>query len=238
MSVEELRVRLAPALSGELPGVRCVPHQDAVVLVADTSQDAAWARADQDVLCATERQRAARFVVPGLGETWAAAHVLLRHVLGLATNQPAAQVEFQLGPHGKPATAGVEFSLSHTATVVLIGICDTALGVDVEQLPRPDSATQLAHVFHPRETAELLALPQSLSREAFARLWVRKEALLKALGYGLTRELSADYIGTGDKPASPVAGCLIYDLPLPQLSGYRAALGLHVSGRDETESGA
>lgn len=161
---------------------------------------------------------------PGLGEAWTGAHVLLREVLGRATLTPAADVRIRIGEFGKPSVDGVEFSLSHTGSVVLIGLGDLPLGVDVEKVPEGRTVGQVGSGFHPREAAELLGLPADARPEAFARVWVRKEALLKAIGTGLSRGISRDYVGAGTVLATPVAGLRIHDLVLPGMPGHRAAL--------------
>ena len=227
--VAELRRRLGvDGTRGEppaLPGVRCLPvAESAVVLLADTAVGAAWARRRGDVLSREEAERAARFVFPELGEAWTGAHVLLREVLGRATLTPAADVQIRAGEFGKPSVDGVEFSLSHTGSVVLIGLGDLPLGVDVEKIPEERTVDQVGSSFHPRETAELLDLPVDERPEAFARVWVRKEALLKAIGTGLSRGISRDYVGAGTVPGTPVAGLRIHDLALPGMPDHCAAL--------------
>ena len=195
-----------------------------MVLLADTAAGAAWAPRRGGVLSRDETERAARFVFPGLGEAWAGAHVLLREVLGRATLIPAADVRIRTGEFGKPSVDGVEFSLSHTGSVVLIGLGDLPLGVDVEKIPEGRTAGQVGSGFHPQETEELLDLPADARPEAFARVWVRKEALLKAIGTGLSRGISRDYVGAGTVPGTPVAGLRIHDLALPGMPDHRAAL--------------
>ena len=227
--VAELRRRLGvDGARGEppgLPGVRCLPGPDAaVVLLVDTSAGAAWARRRGEVLSRDETERAARFVFPGLGESWSAARVVLREVLGRATLTPAADVRIRTGEFGKPSIDGVEFSLSHKDATVLIGLGDLPLGVDVEKIPDDRTVRQVGPSFHPREAAELLGLPADERPGAFARVWVRKEALLKAIGTGLSRGISRDYVGTGTAPGTPVSGLRIHDVALPGLPGHRAAL--------------
>lgn len=195
-----------------------------MVLLADTAAGAAWARRRGGVLSRDEAERAARFVFPRLGEAWAGARVLLREVLGRVTLMPAAHVRIRVGEFGKPSVDGVEFSLSHTGSAVLIGLGDLPLGVDVEKVPDDRTVQQVGSSFHPREAAELLGLPADARPGAFARVWVRKEALLKAIGTGLSRGISRDYVGTGTVPGTPVSGLSIHDVALPGMPGHRAAL--------------
>ena len=228
-SVVELRGRLcAGGVDDELPGlpgVRCLPGPgSAVALLADTLAGASWARRRGELLSLIERERAARFVFPGLGETWTAARVLLREVLGRVTLTPAQEVPIRIGEYGKPMTEGVEFSLAHTGSLVLIGVGDLPLGVDVEKVPEKRVVEQVGTSLHPGEVAELSALPEEERPKAFARAWVRKEAMCKALGVGLSRGISRDYVSTGVAPGDPVAGLRIHDLRLPGLPEHQAAL--------------
>ena len=195
-----------------------------MVLLADTAAGAAWARRRGVVLSRDETERAARFVFPGLGESWSAARVVLREVLGRATLTPAADVRIRTGEFGKPSIDGAEFSLSHKDATVLIGLGDLPLGVDVEKIPDDRTVQQVGPSFHPREAAELLGLPADERPGAFARVWVRKEALLKAIGTGLLRGISRDYVGAGTVPGTPVSGLRIHDVELPGMPGHRAAL--------------
>lgn len=195
-----------------------------MVLLADTAAGAVWAPRRDGVLSRDEMERAARFVFPRLGEAWAGARVLLREVLGRATLIPAADVRIRVGEFGKPSVDGVEFSLSHKDATVLIGLGGLPLGVDVEKIPEKRTVEQVGPSFHPREAEELLGLPADDRPEAFARVWVRKEALLKAIGTGLSRGISRDYVGAGTVPGTPVAGLRIHDVALPGMAEHRAAL--------------
>ncbi|MDO5093877.1 MAG: 4'-phosphopantetheinyl transferase superfamily protein, partial [Propionibacteriaceae bacterium] len=199
--------------------------REAMLLLADTAADASWARRRGDVLTPAEAERASRFVFADLGERWTAARVLLREVLGRATHTAAADVPISVGEHGKPMADGLEFSLAHSGSLVLIGVGALPLGVDVEGIPDDRAVAQIGTSLHPRETEELRGLPSEQRCEAFTRLWVRKEAMYKALGIGLLRGLSHDYVGFGAMPHSPIRGLRIHDVPLPAgMPSYRAAL--------------
>ncbi|MFE9650546.1 4'-phosphopantetheinyl transferase superfamily protein [Streptomyces sp. NPDC006365] len=49
---------------------------------------------------------------------------------------------------------------------------------------------------HPREVAELDALSGAARRNAFARVWARKEAYRKGIGTGVVGGLDSNYVGT------------------------------------------
>ncbi|WP_052434133.1 4'-phosphopantetheinyl transferase family protein [Streptacidiphilus melanogenes] len=170
---------------------------------------------DPAVLDAEERERAARFLREGDRVLYTVAHTALRAVLAARTGVPAADLRFERAPcpccgalHGRPRLAsadGPEFSLSHGGDLVLIGLAPQSapIGVDVERLPGPETVRETTATLHPAERTELAAAAGGPSPEAFARIWTRKEAYLKALGTGLGREPSADYVGEADPAALP-----------------------------------
>jgi 4'-phosphopantetheinyl transferase len=117
-----------------------------------------------------------------------AAWVLARLVLGAKLGRDPAALSFDRTcahcgdpGHGKPvvesAGPGVDFSLSHAGGLAAVAVSDRVVGLDVEDATagvRPPAAALTE-----RERA-------GCSDHAdFARLWTRKEAVLKAVGKGL-----------------------------------------------------
>lgn len=95
------------------------------------------------------------------------------------------------GPRGKPYAQQwpeLEFNLSHAGPHVALAFArGQALGVDLERLDRQLSLDGIARrFFAPSEVQALLALEGERKRGAFFRLWTHKEAVLKALGEGLS----------------------------------------------------
>ena len=188
-----------------------------------------------DLLDAEERARAAAFVHDADRIRYIAAHVALRRLLGDATGRPPRDLVLirepcpRCGePHGRPALADpprpLHFSLSHGGDLVLIGIAEVPIGVDVEGLPQGETVAELASVLHPGEQTELASLPADQLVPGFARLWTRKEAYLKGLGIGLGRDPSADYLGTAGLAPNP-PGWTVTDLPTDD-PDHAAALAL------------
>ncbi|WP_244283341.1 4'-phosphopantetheinyl transferase family protein [Streptomyces flavidovirens] len=191
------------------------------------------ARLAVGVLDDGEKERAAAFVREADRRCYVTAHVALRSMLGACLGIEPAAVRIHRepcascgGPHGRPATADgpVHFSLSHSGSVALIACAAVPVGVDVEAVPRPGVVREVAGELHPRETAELLALPETGRAAAFARVWARKEAYLKGLGIGLARGLSLDYLGTGPAAAKHPAGWTVSDVVAPD--GFAAAVAV------------
>lgn len=139
-------------------------------------------RADA-VLCADDRRR---FLVT---------HGAVRILIGLHLGAPPDQIRWQYGPHGKPELAGawtgVRVSLSHSGDRALLALADRcAVGVDLEVLPRDRAAVRLATRFFPDAEARFVAAGRHGEKaDRFARLWVRKEACVKAAGARLVQGL-------------------------------------------------
>ncbi|MFT4008793.1 MAG: 4'-phosphopantetheinyl transferase superfamily protein [Nocardioidaceae bacterium] len=139
---------------------------------------------DAGLLGATERERCARLHDPRDRAAFVAAHVLVRECAGalLGFSPDSVRIEQHCprcsGPHGRPSVvghSGVHASLSHTRTHVAAVTAWSPCGIDVEPLRPvrpPDSALT------PREREQLAM--QTDPATAFLRLWVRKEALIKA----------------------------------------------------------
>ena len=109
------------------------------------------------------------------------------------------------GEFDKPRLAhegGVHFNLSHSGTCCACAVSDAAVGIDVEVRQRMDEG--VARIcFQGRERAWLLA--QEDPGWAFTRLWTRKEAYLKLLGTGLSREANTFSALPGDEAVLGVA---------------------------------
>lgn len=160
----------------------------------------------------------------------ALSRLLLGELLGLApADVPLRRVCPRCGgPHGKvrldipDSPAPYDFSVTHSGSVVGVALCRGGrMGLDVEETGGPvdvDSAARAA--LSARELTALTALtalPPAGRQPAFLRVWTRKEAVLKALGLGLTvspRELEVTAPGLppavlswpGQPAVPPVSG--------------------------------
>ncbi|MEU9118040.1 4'-phosphopantetheinyl transferase superfamily protein [Streptomyces sp. NPDC048483] len=189
----------------------------------------------RDVLSPAERARADAFRRQDDRDRYQVAHTALRRELSARLGTPPAEISFVRapcpscgGPHGRPSLPGhtLHFSLSHAGDVVVLAYAQAPVGVDVEEYPTPVAAAEVGSRLHPRERAELAALPNDRRPEAFARCWTRKEAHLKGIGTGIAEGLSDHYLGTGTRPAE-IPGWHIRDLDDPLLPvGYAAAVAV------------
>ncbi|WP_086729386.1 4'-phosphopantetheinyl transferase family protein [Streptomyces carpinensis] len=190
-------------------------------------------QADPSTLDARERRRAFAFARAAYRDRYVTAHTELRRLLAVRLGIAPRQVTLARepcpvcgAPHGRPAVAAgaPHFSLAYSADLCLIALAATPVGVDMEAVPPPDVAAQLACGLHPRERTELAALPEEERPLAFTRIWVRKEAYLKGLGTGLAKGLSTDYLGAGAAAAEGPPGWTIADIAMD--SSLSAAIAL------------
>ena len=138
-------------------------------------------------LDASQLGRAARLRDPMQRRDRELVHALHRTVLGDFLGLPAASVPLRRSANGRPWLQGheVSTSLSHSIATAAIAISTAGpVGVDIEPRSRNFPMAELAdRICHPDE------LP--CDEAGLLRLWVRKEAALKAIGTGLSMEMSS-----------------------------------------------
>jgi 4'-phosphopantetheinyl transferase len=143
-----------------------------------------------------EHARAARFGRDSLRARWIAGRASLRVVLGGTLDAAPHAVAIARGARGRPQLAGgdadIDFNVSHTAGVALIGVLRrrgraVRIGVDVERADRDVAAERLARrVLTVDERADLEAHAPADRSRRFLRYWTCKEAMSKATGDGLS----------------------------------------------------
>lgn len=183
-----------------------------------------------------EKIRAERFVRANDRRSYVVSHAALRQLLARALQLDPPSVTFEKNHYGKPSIAGtiLSFNLSHSGDIALIALAtNTQVGVDIERVRRLSNMQAITQrFFHPQEAAEIQVCPNAEQLPTFFRYWTRKEAVLKALGTGLTRPLRSFRV-TPDCDTDEL-GCSLTDLtPHPDYVGAVAALGqpIHVRRR-------
>ena len=145
-------------------------------------------------LSAGEIERAKRFGTESLRQRWIVGRATLRRTLGAVLGVAPPAVVLVRGRRGRPelADAALDFNISHTRGIALIGIGDTLpagfrVGVDVEHAERKVNTDGLARKFlSENEQARLVPMPPEERRRDFLRLWTCKEAMSKATGDALS----------------------------------------------------
>jgi 4'-phosphopantetheinyl transferase len=137
------------------------------------------------------------------------AYGLHRLVLGCVLGQDPARVALRRSPLGQPCLPGdtVQTSLSHVEGAVAIAVSRSGcVGIDFEPVARAAQMAEIAgRVAHASEAEALAGLEPSQRLDALLALWVRKEALLKAAGIGLAREMDSFAAPIGVPVALPAA---------------------------------
>src|SRR3954468_21035567 len=87
------------------------------------------------ILSPEEHARAARFRLDRDRVRWSNARSALRSILAERLDCDPLEIQFALGPHGKPAVANLEFNLSHSGGWAMIAVTRTVpVGIDIEQI--------------------------------------------------------------------------------------------------------
>lgn len=180
------------------------------------------------LLCAAERERAARIANPARRALWMRGRGMLRKLLGGYLERSPGELYFVHGEHGKPALADpalrarLHFNLSHSGPLALYAFTAAApVGVDLELTgTRERDETALAErAFGAAAARQLRQLDAPTRRREFLSMWVRHEAALKCLGRALTAgagssECDALWIEDLDVGAGAAAALAVQSAPL------------------------
>ena len=226
-------------LRDSLPSIGHSERERVDVWLLSTKIDAEQRAFYQRVLSTDERERAGRFRFPTDQDRFIVGRGGLRWILSECMDVDGAKLLFRTGSHGKPFlvdyNSHVEFNVSHAGDCVLIGITqDAQCGVDIE-LPHPRvPELEIAERFFCSREVEWM----SRTKIGFTRLWTMKEAVMKAVGWGLSIPLNAiDMVDVAEGRTSKVvlegAGLEPHELCLQELNllkGYAASVA--VVGRE------
>lgn len=153
-------------------------------------------------LSAEEQKRANRLHFPDHRRRFVTSHFILRRLLSAYSKLTPTDIHLQVNAHGKPFlnepnSHQLEFNMAHSHDVALYAFCrQQPLGIDLEKIQDAAKPDVLKRFFSASEQAAWHALPESEQREAFYRLWARKEAVIKALGKGLSHPLQNFSVAT------------------------------------------
>jgi 4'-phosphopantetheinyl transferase len=184
------------------------------------------------MLTPEERAHAAQFDFAAEAERYIVRRGKLRELIGVRLGCPPGDVPLIRTGLGKPRVQGsdLHFSLSHSGGVALYVFGrDSEIGCDIEWR-RPELAKEglAERFFSDRELQSLRAVPRSCWVEAFFNCWTRKEAFVKALGFGVSYPLKAfDVSLAPGEPAALLRGPLGWLLrSFEPLEGLQAAIAV------------
>jgi len=154
-------------------------------------------------LTSDERARADRFATPQLRRRFIVARVFLRRLLTAYAPVHPSGLRIGYGSNGKPCLVDapeLRFNVSHADDTAMYAIAsEREVGIDIEATMRNVDVDAVAgHAFSASECEVLAALAPDARRDAFFRIWTRKEAYVKARGEGLsypTRSFTVSHDG-------------------------------------------
>jgi 4'-phosphopantetheinyl transferase len=153
-----------------------------------------------------EREQAARFKFEYLSERYIYARGLLRFIISGYLNCQAKDIVFEKLPRGKPYLLNypqLHFNISHSNEKLLIALSkELPIGIDIEQIKMRKSIEDLVlRCLAPTEQSYWFALAKEQQLKAFYQFWTRKEAFVKATGFGIALGLEQCVIN----PIKPTA---------------------------------
>lgn len=196
----------------------------------------------EQMLPESEKFRSDGFCLETIRTLYIKCHYLLRLLLGQYLGKGFYHQEFHYNEHGKPSLKNDSqnnacyFNLSNTGSIcvyVFTKACDP--GVDVEKIETIDNMNNIVErFFSSSEKIKYFALPEQNRKKIFFQYWVRKEALLKAIGTGLSYPLDKFDVISDETRNAPFyittnhqnseTEWMIQDINI--MDGYAAALAL------------
>jgi 4'-phosphopantetheinyl transferase len=165
--------------------------------------------AGEALLSVDEKARCHSFVGSLNQRRFVAGRAGLRSLLGEHLGLDPRALVFVQDAFGKPTLSGepsTQFSLSHSEDGALLAVSDTlSVGADIECVRALDHLDLANQYFRRNEVAEIESLPHRNEQvQAFYRIWTLKEAVVKALGKGLSIPLESFEVSISTSPPALV----------------------------------
>jgi 4'-phosphopantetheinyl transferase len=184
------------------------------------------------MLLPEELERAGRFYFPTDAERYIVRRGKLRELLASRLGCRPRDVPLSCNSFGKPSVKGTDlrFNLSHSSGVAFYVFArDAEIGCDIEWRRSEFACEGVAErFFSARELQSLRTVPPRRWVEAFFNCWTRKEAFIKALGFGVSYPLKAfDVSLAPGEPAALLRGPIGWLLHSSEpLEGLQAAIAV------------
>lgn len=146
---------------------------------------------------------------------YAAGRAVLNELLPRYIDSSNKKLNIKRNKYGKPylfvdgKQSDIKFNISHSGEKIgLIFSWNREVGIDIEEQKEiPDYYEIISQSFHSKEEELFLKSEKKQEYEKFFNYWTLKEAYVKGLGYGLSKDLNSFYI----KKKNDVNYC-VYDL--------------------------
>lgn len=159
---------------------------------------------------------------------------ILRNILGCYLDKTPQDIDISYSIFGKPYISGEKpslyFNISHSGPYALYAFTlDYEVGIDLECIDKNLELENMAsHVFSPSELFYWKSLKAEEKEECFFKIWVCKEAILKASGRGwLENEVEASWFDVRylkDSPTYIIEEKIKYPYCFDCIPGYKSAI--------------
>ncbi|AZL16329.1 4'-phosphopantetheinyl transferase family protein [Rickettsiales endosymbiont of Stachyamoeba lipophora] len=148
-----------------------------------------------DLLSKEEQEKASNFYKSFLTQNYIISHAVLRYILASHTNKIPTEIEYLHNKYGKPflSDSNIKFNMSHSHNKVAYLVAENCnVGIDIEYHEDSLEILEIAKlVFTTQEYSTLSALPPKEQISFFYDVWVKKEALVKLYGKGVSYPLES-----------------------------------------------
>jgi len=146
---------------------------------------------EKKILSGDEIERANRYYFERHRRRFIVGRVRLRQILAHYLSHDAKAIQFEYNEQGKPMilypSTKLQFNLSHSKESALLALCNEhPVGIDIEFFSARPFIGIGKQLFSDAEVNTLKRLPSYLLPAGFFSIWSQKEALIKAIGLGLS----------------------------------------------------
>jgi len=148
------------------------------------------------ILSRDEREQSSQLRKGSVRKNFIVARGYLRRILACYVKVRPETIVFDFNENGKPelpknSPEEIFFNLSHTDMTAVCAVARRPVGIDIEFAGKEWPHEQFREFLSAPEFKTLSMLPQAERNRAFLKVWVRKEAYLKAKGTGLHYPLAS-----------------------------------------------
>jgi phosphopantetheinyl transferase len=144
-----------------------------------------------------ERTKCKRFRFQKDRDSYLVVHGLLKLILGKYLEMQARDVQLEYNSFGKPLLSGhdpnIFFNLSHSSDLsALVFDLSNPAGIDIERMNPDFDFHKITRNFFSRDEHGFIHAEREQSMARFYEIWTRKEAILKAVGVGISEHLEME----------------------------------------------
>ena len=139
-----------------------------------------------------EKTQAEKFINKPLRDRYVMSHGLLRYLLSFYVGSKPHEIEYSVNQFGKPflkeESYRVQFNMSHSKDyAAYIMVLDCQVGIDIEWKDKTINFEEISDlVLSPGEINSFHKLTPEGKFQTFYDIWTKKEAIVKAIGDGLS----------------------------------------------------